>query len=40
MEALIFNPDKLFILEGKWKGKGKHITKIVAFISFLKIIGN
>ena len=40
MEALIFHPDKVFILEGKWKGKGKHITKIVHFFSFIKIKGN
>ena len=31
MEALIFKPDNVFILEGKWQGKGKHITKIVVF---------
>ena len=32
MEALMFHPEKAFILEGKWKGKGRHITKIVSLL--------
>lgn len=35
MEALIYKPNNVFILEGKWEGKGKHITKLVVIFRFI-----
>jgi len=42
MEALMFQPERHFILEGKWLGKGRHTTKIVplSILNHQYMIGN